>query len=293
MPPSDRAFRALGREEPDVLVSLLRATGLPIPGRLTPIDVSDPKLDAPAHPLEADFVAHTADGDVLHVECQGYRDASFEERLPRYHLALALRFWPRRVRTVAVWLAVPPVHQRRTVIPHGNIEVHVTPIVLPELDAELLLHTPEAACFAAAAGRGTWSEQELTRHVAAALVTTNASARQRHMAAVAAHKLRKYRYDCLTAAAEELHMQPIIIEDLVKIGEDMGLERGRAEGLELGRAEGKAEGKAEGVLAVLEARGVAVPDPIRRRVIACTDVAKLDAWIRRAAVVSDAAELGD
>ena len=80
-------------------------------------------------------------------------------------------------------------------------------------------------------------------------------------------------------------MQPVIIEDFVKIGEDLGREAGRAEG--------KAEGKAEGVLAVLEARGLAVPDDVRRRVLGCVDVAKLDAWIRRAAVVSSAAELGE
>jgi hypothetical protein len=38
-------------------------------------------------------------------------------------------------------------------------------------------------------------------------------------------------------------------------------------------------------------RGIDVPDPIRRRVLACTDPSVLDAWIRRAALASSAAEV--
>lgn len=251
-------------------------------GKLTPVDVADPKLDAPAHPVEADFVAHTRDGDVLHIECQGYRDATFEERLVRYHLALAARFWPRRVRTVAIWLSVPPRRQRRG-LRHGDIIVRVAPVVLPELRAEHVLQTPEAACFAAAADRGSWSEEELARRVVAALIATGASPRRRYMAAVAALMRSAYRFDRLAEAAKEQHMEPIMIEDLVKFGEDLGLEAGRAQG--------KAEGKAEDVLAILAARGLPIPDVVRARVLGCSDLATLDAWIRRAVVVPTATEL--
>jgi hypothetical protein len=52
---------------------------------------------------------------------------------------------------------------------------------------------------------------------------------------------------------------------------------------------GEAEGKAEGILAVLVARGIPVSDAIRERVLGCTDIETLDAWIQRAAVVSTAA----
>ena len=55
-----------------------------------------------------------------------------------------------------------------------------------------------------------------------------------------------------------------------------------------GEARGKAEGKAEAVLAVLAARGIAVSDLLRDRVLHCTDVATLDVWIRRAATASTA-----
>ena len=42
---------------------------------------------------------------------------------------------------------------------------------------------------------------------------------------------------------------------------------------------------------VLEARGLEVPADVRERVLASTDQAELDRWIRRAAVVSDARQL--
>jgi hypothetical protein len=51
-------------------------------------------------------------------------------------------------------------------------------------------------------------------------------------------------------------------------------------------AEGEAKGKAEAVLAVLAARGLAIPDAVRARVMACADDGVLDAWIRRAVVVA-------
>lgn len=63
--------------------------------------------------------------------------------------------------------------------------------------------------------------------------------------------------------------------------------KGRKEGL----AQGKTEGKAEGVLAVLEARGLAIPEEVRQRILASSDLTELDRWVRRAAVVSSAREI--
>ncbi|KYG10903.1 hypothetical protein BE21_58540 [Sorangium cellulosum] len=60
-----------------------------------------------------------------------------------------------------------------------------------------------------------------------------------------------------------------------------------------GRQEGLLEAKAQSVLAVFEARGLEVPADVRERVVASKDLAELDRWIRRAAVVSDARELLD
>lgn len=56
-----------------------------------------------------------------------------------------------------------------------------------------------------------------------------------------------------------------------------------------GRAQGRVEGKAESILAFLTARDIPVSDAVRTRILGCTDVATLDAWIRRAAVAATAA----
>ncbi len=63
--------------------------------------------------------------------------------------------------------------------------------------------------------------------------------------------------------------------------------RGRSEG----RAEGEALGEARAVLLVLKARGLAVAEEVRQRVLACKDIAQLDRWAERAVTVNDAAEL--
>jgi hypothetical protein len=49
-----------------------------------------------------------------------------------------------------------------------------------------------------------------------------------------------------------------------------------------GQTEGRTEGRAEALLAVLNARGITVPDDARTRITGCTDVDQLDAWVRRA-----------
>lgn len=61
--------------------------------------------------------------------------------------------------------------------------------------------------------------------------------------------------------------------------------KGQAEG----KAEGEAKGKAESILAFLAAREIPVSDALRDRILSCTDIATLDVWIRRAAVVPTAA----
>ena len=58
-----------------------------------------------------------------------------------------------------------------------------------------------------------------------------------------------------------------------------------------GRAEGAAQGRAEALLAVLQARGLRVSDEVRARVLGCTDLAKLDAWVRQAVTVTSVDEL--
>jgi len=54
---------------------------------------------------------------------------------------------------------------------------------------------------------------------------------------------------------------------------------------------GLAEGRAGSIIAVLEARGLAVTDVQRERVLGCTDPLQLDDWLRRATAVADTAVL--
>ena len=44
-------------------------------------------------------------------------------------------------------------------------------------------------------------------------------------------------------------------------------------------------------LTVLEARGIAVAEEQRARILGCDDLERLELWVRRAATVADASEL--
>lgn len=60
-----------------------------------------------------------------------------------------------------------------------------------------------------------------------------------------------------------------------------------------GRQEGREEGLAQGLLAVLRARGIAVPDAARERSLALKDAEKLERWLEKAAVAASVAEVID
>jgi hypothetical protein len=60
-----------------------------------------------------------------------------------------------------------------------------------------------------------------------------------------------------------------------------------------GEARGKALGEAEAVLTILDARGIEVPDQIRTTIANCTDLDRLDRWIRRAATAHKIEDLDD
>ncbi|MFI6712630.1 hypothetical protein ACIBF7_39745 [Nonomuraea sp. NPDC050478] len=76
-----------------------------------------------------------------------------------------------------------------------------------------------------------------------------------------------------------------------------GLQDGQTQGKAEGRAEGKAEGRAEGtarvVLLLLETRGFALPDDIRARITACTDLDQLETWATRAVTAHTLDDLFD
>jgi hypothetical protein len=76
-----------------------------------------------------------------------------------------------------------------------------------------------------------------------------------------------------------------------------GRAEGRTEGLTEGLIEGLARGRTEeaarAVLMVLRARGVAVSDAHRERILAQKDPERLERWLEKAAVASSVAEALD
>jgi hypothetical protein len=70
-----------------------------------------------------------------------------------------------------------------------------------------------------------------------------------------------------------------------------GIEEGLAEGLAEGRAQGLAEGRTEAILQVLDKRGIAVDDESRERIVSCTDLDILGAWLDRSFTATQVSDL--
>ena len=68
---------------------------------------------------------------------------------------------------------------------------------------------------------------------------------------------------------------------------------GMAIGEAKGEARGKLEGRAQSVLDLLKLRGLDVPEEVRNRILACTDLALLDGWFGRSLLVQEARDLFD
>jgi hypothetical protein len=231
--------------------------------------------------MDADFAARVASDELVHVESQGYRDDGFAARTLWYHVGFALRNrGKRRVRTVALWLSSPPKLQPRATLTVDDITVKVTTVVLREVKAGVLLSDPRTACFAAGADPEGRSVEALCAEVAAALRARRASWPERHLAVVAA--AMRGRYDQMVSAMEQASLEPVIIEDLVKFGEDRGLEKGREEG--------RVAGERSALRRVLALRKLALSADQEQQIDACTDLATLRRWLDQAVFAASAAE---
>ena len=222
------------------------------------------------------------------MECQGYRDSGFSERVLWYHVGFALRYRSkRRVRTVALWLIPLPSTQPRTEVAAGDITVKVTTIVLPEVPASSLLSDPATTCFAAGSNAEGRTNEALCAQVASALRERGASWPERHMAVVAA--AMRGRYESMVAAMEQANLEPVIIEDLVKFGEDRGYERGR---LEEQRAslDRRLEEARVTLRRVLALRKLGLKVDSEARIDACMDLATLQRWHDQAVLAATADE---
>jgi hypothetical protein len=65
---------------------------------------------------------------------------------------------------------------------------------------------------------------------------------------------------------------------------------GQAEGKAEGRAQGELKGRAEALLQVLAARGLAVSPAERRKILRCSNLERLEGWLRRSALASSTGE---
>jgi len=102
------------------------------------------------------------------------------------------------------------------------------------------------------------------------------------VAALAAGALSPYIYEVFRKEWEARGMEPIIIEELARMLEDQGAERGRREGEEIGRREGEEIGRREGeemvrrvILDLADAYGLALDEP-RRAWIASASLEELE-----------------
>ncbi|HEU4412187.1 MAG TPA: DUF4351 domain-containing protein [Polyangiaceae bacterium] len=275
---SDRAFRALAHAEPDVIVDTLRllCPALVAEGAsVTPEDLEPTRLDALAPAREADWVARVGGAEILHAECQGYREGDFTDRLLRYHLSLVLRAWSRRVSSVALWLRRPPEAQLARVVRHHRVSVEVEHVVVPEVPAEQLLASARTACFAPAAAPGPLTAEALCLRAAEVLWAGEAGWYRWHMAVVCAATQGRYR--AMLDAMSQVGVERIVIEDLVEFGKDQGL------------IEGRLEGEAKVLLKQLALRFGPVPEGVEARVRSASE-AELDRWAER---VLTAASLDD
>lgn len=271
---TDRAFHALARTRPDALLTLARTCvpELDLPDvPVTPEMLDDARLfDALPPPLAGDVVLRIRPGDIMHMECQGYRERGFPERTFRYHLGFVLRHWPNTVHTVVLWLFDPPASQKREVLAYGNVVVMIHSIVLTNTPASLLLVDPRTACFAAGADAGEMPERALCQHVAQALRDNNATYVEQQMA-LALSARHQGRTKMLLQALGTEESEQDAVADLIELQQCIFRDR------ELARIE------AEALLMMLEARGIHVDEPARKRIEGTGNPDTLEGWIRRTA----------
>ena len=267
----DRAFRALANESPEIIPRLLVALGIAPPGEASPvIETLATGLDPPAARIEADLVVRYEGAGVRHVEWQGWPDPGFRGRVFGYHLNLTVKYAPTPVRTVVIWSRVPSEEEIAPYVT-GQMMVTFDHIILAHLDPEQLLPDPATACFAMACR--TDDPAALAVRVVAAL--QGAPPRAAVVAALAARAVSPYIYEVFRKEWEARGMEPIIIEELARMLEDRGAERGRREGEQVGRREGEEIGRRQAIVDLAEAYDIPL-DERRHAWIAGASLAELE-----------------
>jgi hypothetical protein len=251
-----------------------------------------PKLKTPERNADTVVVLYQLKGKpvlAVVVEIQLQDDKSKKESWPDYLTTLHSRY-----HCPAMLLVVSP--NRRTArlaaepIEIGHPGFVVRPLVLgPGLipvvtDADEAVATPEAAILSGIAhGRRTAARR------AAFAAVGQVAAHDIDLAALYADVIMAELPKALRKTAEaELRSGTIEYRsDFAK----RYFAQGEAQGEARGEARGEVRGEAKAVLAVLEARKIEVTPDARAQILGCSDLAQLDAWVRRAATADSVDEL--
>lgn len=284
------ALVQLFRNRPELAPELLRdALRVPLPVYAEArVESADLSLVAPAE-YRADLVVLLVDGTPvlgIVVEVQLQRDDQKLFTWPVYLAAVRARFQcdacvlvVTPTESVATWAAVPIAMgpgSRFTALVVGPRSV---PIVR---DVETAARDPELAVLSAMAH----GKDEPTVAVQIALAACAAAAGLDDERALLYSDLVRIS---LGEAARNA------FEDLMATGnyeyQSDFARKHRAEGLAEGEARGEAKGEATAIVTVLDARAVVVTTEQKAQIFACTDLAILERWLRRAVSVASADEL--
>jgi hypothetical protein len=172
-------------------------------------------------------------------------------------------------KAVAAWCAKP--------IRLGPPNWTLTPLVLgPDLvpvvtDPDLAQQHPHLTMLSAIAHSEHPDRDQILHALLTALDTLDQDTAARYTDHVLA---------VLTKAARD-HLEALMTAGTYEYKSDFA-RRYYHQGQTEGRSEGRTEGEVRALLAILNTRGIPVPDDAHTRITTCTDLDHLDIWIRRA-----------
>jgi hypothetical protein len=172
-----------------------------------------------------------------------------------------------------------PIHLGRAAVVHPDV---VGPDRVPVVrDGDLARRLPELSVISAILHHDRPASDQIFEALGAALM------------AVGTDLGRQY-YDLVFAELPQSrrpHLQEVVMKT---VSPEYRSDYNRAifaEGEARGEAKGEARGEAKAIMTVLESRGLTISEDVRARILACTDIDQLDAWLRRVGTVNTVDEL--
>ena len=302
--PLHEALVLLFRNRPQLAAELLgHGLGVPVPP-FREARVEDAQLGSVAPTeLQADLVVRL-EGErptAIIVEVQLGLDRDKVWSWPAYHATLRARLRCETMLVVVCVDAAIAAWSSRP-IPLGQPGSVFTPLVVgpgtvPEITAEAAA-APELAVLSVLAHGQEESAEAIGKAAlaAAARLDDARAALYADLTLGMVHEAAKKALEAMMASGN-YEYQSEFARKYFGQGRAEGEARGKAlglhEGLALGLQEGLTKGKAEALLAVLAARGLPVSPELRERVLGCTDIGRLEAWLTRAVSAASAAEVID